>query len=105
MKVPAEKAQICGSYLGQPVAFGIRPEYIHDAKRFSTHLQKNALQASVEIMEPLGSEAIIYFKTNGQSLVGRLDADTDVDSGQNLEIYLGMAKMHLFDPHSGELIQ
>lgn len=42
---------------------------------------------------------------NGQSLVGKLETDTEAVSGQSLEIYPDMAKMPLFDPHSGELIQ
>ncbi len=105
LRVPAEKTSAYKSYIGRQVVFGIRPEHIYDPRMFPTRLEENTLQAMVEVFEPLGSEVIIYFKINGQSLVGKLDANTEAESGQNLEIHLDMSKMHLFDPDSGELIQ
>ena len=84
--------------------FGIRQEYIYDPRLFPTQLEGNTFQAMVEVIEPLGSEVIIYFKINDHSLLGKLDADTQGESGRNIEIYLDMAKIHLFDPQSEELI-
>ena len=104
LRVPAEKTEVYERYINRTVIFGIRPEYIYDPRLFPTQLEENTLQAMVEVIEPLGSEVIIYFKINDHSLLGKLDADTQVESGRNLEIYLDMAKMHLFDPQSEELI-
>ena len=105
LRVPPEKTGAYEKYLGRPVVFGIRPEHIYDPRLFPARLQGNTLQAMVEVVEPLGSEVIIYFKISSQSLVGKIDANTEVESGQSLEIYMDMTKMHLFDPESGVLIQ
>jgi multiple sugar transport system ATP-binding protein len=105
LRVPEEKTMVYERYVGRPVVFGIRPEYIYDPRLSPARLEDNTIPAMVDVLEPLGSEVIIYFKINGQSLVGKLDANTEATSGQNLDIYLDMSKMHLFDPRSGELIQ
>lgn len=104
LKVPTEKTEVYERYINKTVILGIRPEYIYDPRLFHKQMEGNTFQAMVEVIEPLGSEVIIYFKINNHSLLGKLDADTQAESGKNIEIYLDMDKMHLFNPQSEELI-
>jgi multiple sugar transport system ATP-binding protein len=103
--VPPHMIKIYETYVNRPVIFGIRPEYIYDSMLLSTRTEENTLYAMVDVIEPLGSEIIIYFSINDISLIGKLDADTEAKMGQSMHISLDMNKMHLFDPESEKLIQ
>ena len=106
LRMPLSDKKSVGRYIDQKVILGIRPEYIYDIRMCRPGLvDGNTMRAMVEVIEPLGSESIIYFKVNGHSLIGKLEATTEIEMGQSLELCLDMAKVHLFDPATGDLIQ
>ncbi len=82
------------------VTFGIRPEDIM-AKDIP---EGSAVEARAEVVEPLGSEVILYLMIGEQSLVGKVDATVHPEPNSVLPIGFNMARCHFFDAEKGEVI-
>ncbi len=109
----------------QALIAGIRPEDFHDPAVTTDHPRDAAtFQASVDVIEWMGSELYAYFPVGrstqtrelaelareletvespggGDMLVARLDASSTVRKGQPAELWFDPERVHLFDPESG----
>ncbi len=92
---------------------GLRPEHFADARVADGGA---ALPATVEITEQLGSETLVYFRTEGVdaevigreseaalrgAFVARLDPRTHPAPGEQLRLAVDMERAHFFDPADG----
>ena len=79
------------------LTIGIRPHEIH--------LDRGGLQAVVDMVEPMGSEAFVHCVLAGQSLVARVDGERarTIRAGQSLELSLPADRVYVFD-ESGETL-
>jgi multiple sugar transport system ATP-binding protein len=73
-------------------SFGIRPEHVvvNDDAPFST-------TAHVDIVEPMGSDTLVWTKINGTSFRFRMDGQATVSTGDDLNIGFDPARASLFD--------
>lgn len=78
---------------GQDIVLGIRPELLHVDP-------EGALQATVEVIEPMGSETHLTCEIDGTEM--RLVEAADLDTQPNAVIRLSFdtAKVHVFDQQS-----
>ena len=60
------------------------------------------LQTTVEVVEPLGDEMILYLKTPAHEFLGKVDSHSGLSDGQTLEVSLNLDKVHIFDAETGE---
>jgi len=97
VRVPPEKAANLGQYLGQAVIFGIRPEDMEDRRFASDAPDDVCIPAKVDVVELMGSEYYLYLLTGSESFVGRVDYQTVIRPGDELEMVLNMDHMHVFD--------
>lgn len=81
-----------------PCTFGFRPE---DVTGDSNHAQ--IAKATVEVVERMGHETIVYFQLNGKPAVARLEGDAMAKSGDALSLHLPKDKWHLFSAHEGQV--
>jgi multiple sugar transport system ATP-binding protein len=102
LKIPAENVGACQKYSDRKIVVGIRPEYLYDSRRFHATIDENTVQANVEVIEPLGSEIIVYLKIGDSSIVGRLPADLELKTDQHIDVAIDMSKLHCFDPQTSE---
>jgi multiple sugar transport system ATP-binding protein len=105
LKIPPDKANVYAEHLNRKVILGIRPQYLYSTDLFPGKIEENTFKAVAEVIEPLGSEIIVYIDVKGQSIVGNMSADTELSNGQEFEIAVDMSKMHLFDAESEEVIK
>ena len=84
-------------YLNKEIVFGIRPEDIHDKLFVGEAPIENTFTATVEVIEPMGSEVYLYLNTGKHSFVARVDAHDSAEVNQDLEIVFNMARVHFFD--------
>ena len=84
------------------IIVGIRPEYLYDARRFHDAIEENTIRANIDVIEPLGSEIIVYLTFGEKSLVGRLPADLELATDQRLDVAVDMSKLHCFDPQTSD---
>jgi multiple sugar transport system ATP-binding protein len=123
VKIPAAKAERAAGK-GLLIA-GIRPEYFEDASVMdrASLADGSTFRATVDVTEWLGSEQYAYIPfeappevqqqltqlerdLDGESLrtqlVVSIDSASQVSDGEEIELYVNVDKMHLFDPSSGE---
>lgn len=99
VKVPEDKTKLLvkQGYNQKELLLGVRPEDIYDEPEFVTGSNAK-LESEVEVAELMGSETFLYLTINNQSFVARVDAKSDITSGQAMLLAFDMAKTHFFDP-------
>ncbi len=101
--VPAAIAPKLTSVLGKECFFGIRPEDMYEPKYAPPEVEHSArIQARVDVTEPLGAEIYLYLLAGEKQLIARVDPRTRADVGDEIEMVLDMAKMHIFDRQTQE---
>ncbi|MCX7600301.1 MAG: hypothetical protein N2512_15755, partial [Armatimonadetes bacterium] len=106
VKLPAAKAEAARTYLGKPVVFGIRPNDIYDAALTPAGLlsSDNTLVATVDVLEPMGAEAILYLSVGSTRFIASVDGTTKARETAPLQVVLDLSRSYLFDQDTGEAI-
>ena len=104
LKIADEMASKLVSYEGKKVVFGIRPEDIYDKLFVGDAAPESAMTATVEVVEPMGSEIFLYLSTGTQTFIARVDAHDKAEVNQKLELVFNMSKVHFFDPNTEEVV-
>jgi len=87
-------------YEGSRITLGIRPENITD---HLPHEEQHyaAVNVSVDIVELLGANKMIYAELCGHSLSAQVNPDSRAHPKDLMELYLNMQKTHFFDANTG----
>jgi multiple sugar transport system ATP-binding protein len=56
------------------------------------------------VVEPLGSDTLVFFEVGGFEMVARLPPEAARQSGDRLRLRPDLRRMHLFDPETGKRI-
>ena len=104
------------------VIVGVRPENVDDSRLMDSYARIKALtfQATIDMVESLGAEKYLHFRTEGEGaqaaqlaelaaesgagqndFVARVSADSAVTTGQTVELAIDTTKLTLFDADSG----
>lgn len=84
---------------GKSVTLGIRPEDIHVGEN-----GRNQILTQVELVEPLGNNALLYLRTEKNSFVAQSNLANLPQHNTPLTVSFDINKAHLFDPDTGELL-
>ncbi|HEY6055511.1 MAG TPA: sn-glycerol-3-phosphate ABC transporter ATP-binding protein UgpC, partial [Gaiellaceae bacterium] len=112
------------AYDGRKVVVGLRSQFLHPA---SEHPELPTVSARVELVEALGGESVVYFRIDafaireGQhedvseeptgeegvvasrpNLVAQFPAHVQLRLAEQVQVAVDTAKLHFFDPESGE---
>ncbi len=87
---------------GDKLLMGLRAEFIHEAKQSTTH--NTTVTATVEVVEPVGSDTFIICTMEGHELTARLAARALVRSGTQVQLTLDLNQLLLFSPQRGTRI-
>ena len=117
---------------GGSVVAGLRPENFEDASLIGDLAQERGIvfEAEIDLVESLGSDLFVYFHVESEAvqsdqladviadrleetgvpeqregheqIVARLDPTSKVHRGERLKLWADTAKLHLFEPESGE---
>jgi multiple sugar transport system ATP-binding protein len=80
---------------------GVRPEHI----RVNTDKEEGAseaFKAVVDIVEPMGSDSLVWLKVEGQPLSARVESNQHFDPGQKVDVRFRINLASVFDEVSGE---
>jgi multiple sugar transport system ATP-binding protein len=91
-------------YAGKEVTFGARPEDIKNKASVSESFPESTLRVNLEVVEPMGSEIILYGNTGKSFITARVDAHDKSKVGDNVDLVLHMGKVHFFDPETEKII-
>ena len=87
------------AYNGKRVYVGIRPEDLGiKGTTAIADTGNNTINATVEVVEPLGAETIIIASVEGdQSIVARVEPHAGVRAGEAVQLLADTSKLHAFD--------
>ena len=88
-------------YTGQDIEFGIRPEDISVGAAESGRL---ALNGSVTLVEPMGSETYVHLRAGEAELLARLGGDQIPRLGDAVALNFDPDRAHLFEAASGSAV-
>jgi multiple sugar transport system ATP-binding protein len=92
-------AGVLAGLVGQSVRVGLRPEDIGDHPDPEGSVAP--IEATVDVVELLGSEAYLYATTAGSPVIARVHARAEFAIGAPVQLYANLDHLHLFDGASG----
>jgi len=104
VKINEEMYDKLKDYRNKKVCFGIRPEDIHDKLFIPEAPKEVTVQATVEVVEPMGSETILYLNTGKSSFTAKVGSKEQPEVNQKVELVFDMSKVHFFDDETEETI-
>lgn len=107
LQAPAHGVEALQQYVGQTVAFGVRPPDIFGADILPPNLKPsagNTLRALCEVTEPMGDRTHLYLSRAPHTFIADVDAETRVKEEQELDVVLDMDRTHAFDKKTEKAI-
>jgi multiple sugar transport system ATP-binding protein len=83
--------------VGRDIIFGLRPEDIYNPEFAAPGIIAQAVDCSVEVVELMGNEILVYLKSGEHNFVARIDPRSRYHMGEQSQFVFNMANMHLFD--------
>jgi multiple sugar transport system ATP-binding protein len=90
------KLKIC-----QVVVFGARPEHLRLSADNEPGLS-DAFDATVDLIEPMGSDSLVWLKLADQILSARVESSQIYKPNENITVRFHVGPASLFDSESGE---
>ncbi len=104
VKLVEEMIKSISDYEGKRVIFGIRSEDIYDKLFVSKAAPDNMVQATCEVVEPMGSEVYLHLNTGRHTFIARVGAHDRPAVNRDMELVFDMSKVHFFDQETEETI-
>lgn len=82
--------------IGEKIVFGVRPEDLHDEEVMFSTYPEAIIQARIEVVEHMGSEAYLHVNSGNQPLIVRVNSRFDYHVGQHIQLAFDLNKIHLF---------
>ena len=109
LQVPPE-AKNLDDYIDKNIIVGFRPEDISDKDRAGFASTGNVMTARIDVIEPIGSEELLYVSAGKHTFVAEIQ---EIGGGtsekralveKEIELAFNMNKLHLFDPETENAI-
>jgi multiple sugar transport system ATP-binding protein len=86
------------------VVLGIRPEHLHLATEAAATAEQTALDATVDLVEPLGGEALVHVRAGTHELTAKTRSRDLPEVGDRIQLVADGRRVHLFDASSGAIV-
>jgi multiple sugar transport system ATP-binding protein len=103
LPVPASRAARFQALSGKELLFGLRPEHITEPRR-NDRDGNCEFSATLDVVEPMGMETMVFFRIDGQEVCGRVEPGSAAGPSQPMRLFANMDHMHLIDPQSGAVL-
>ena len=100
LELPAPYAQTVHAAGAKRALMGIRPEDFH-----AEPMGGPVLEVEPDVIEPLGSDTLVFFQIADVGMVARLPPRHVQDEPASLSLHLDPARLHLFDAVSGRAMR
>jgi multiple sugar transport system ATP-binding protein len=105
LKIPEDKTIKIKDRAGRNVVLGLRPEHMIHRSQVDQFDPENAFKGSVWVIEPLGSEKLVYIRPeNQETLIARLDPHVQIKLGEVADFIIRMDLAHMFEKADGRVI-
>ena len=99
---PAWKEKMA-PYVGRKVVFGMRPEHVGSPTAEGI-AGAPRISATVEVIEPMGSESYLYLNTGHNNFIARVDSHRVCHVGDKMDLAVMLEKGHIFDAETTKVI-
>ena len=100
LRLPSGVASRLQSHRGSAVILGIRPEHIHEPVAAGKELAE--LSATVDVVEPMGSEVFLSLSAAETAFMARFDPVHIPSVGQQVQLAVDVDRAHFFDKDTQE---
>jgi multiple sugar transport system ATP-binding protein len=97
LPVPESRATRYRTFAGRDLVLGLRPEHLTEPRR-SEGGGASEFAVTLDVVEPLGMETMVFFTVNGQEICARVDPAAARGPGQQMRLAANVEHMHLIDP-------
>jgi multiple sugar transport system ATP-binding protein len=104
MPVPSDRTARYLSHVGKPnLILGLRPEHIIETR---PHIEPNQhdFDQTIEVVEPMGMETLVYFAIGGAEICGRVNPNANAVAGKPMKLRADLSNMHLIDDTTGKVL-
>jgi len=101
--VPAARDERYRPVAGKELTLGLRPEHITEP-RHNGRGDGCDFTATLDVVEPMGMETMVYFTVNSTGICGRVEPKSAGDAGAAMRLHANIDHMHLIDPTTGAVI-
>jgi len=81
---------------------GVRPEHIYDKNVRGAFPGGEVLEATVEVVEPIGSQVILLASCGSENLTACVDPQTRAQPSTAIKFVVDTNRLHLFDKATQE---
>ena len=104
LALPAASAGGLAPHEGARIAFGIRPEHIHDPDHLPAGVSPAPVEATVDIVERMGNETFLHLELDGTRFLARVDPRTRARAQHKTVVVVDLAHLYAFDSDGGAAI-
>jgi multiple sugar transport system ATP-binding protein len=97
LPVPESRAPRYRAFAGRDLVLGLRPEHLTEPRR-TERAEATEFAITVDVVEPLGMETMVFFTVNSQEVCARVDPGAARGPGEQMRLAANVEHMHLFDP-------
>ena len=101
--VPESRASHLRAYAGKEVVFGLRPEHITE-KRGGENRSGHEFSITLDVVEPMGMETLVYFTIGGAEICGRVNPNAGATAERAMKLRADLRNMHLIDDTTGKVL-
>ena len=102
-EIPEEVIKGLSDHVNRDVVMGIRPEDLTASP--GTNKKHHSFSVSVNAIEQMGNEMLVYAPLGMQQLIARLLPDAKIKSGDNIDLYFDTSRMQFFDKQTEKVIR
>jgi multiple sugar transport system ATP-binding protein len=95
IRVPPASTESLRPLTGKRATLGVRPEALRLAN--GSDPAEYAFEATVDVVEPLGSEILLNLTAGANALVARVDPGVTVKTHERVRLAFDPARLHFFD--------
>jgi multiple sugar transport system ATP-binding protein len=95
--VPENRAARYRPAAGKELILGLRPEHLTEPRRELPD-PRCEFTVTLDVVEPMGMETMVFFTINGTEICGRVDPPSAKGPGEPMKLYANLNHMHLIDP-------
>jgi len=104
VKIVEEMYNAIASYEGREIILGIRSEDIYDKLFVSIAPPENIIQATCEVVEPMGAEVYLYLNSGKHQFMARVGSHNRPEVNREMDLVFDMSKVHFFDKDTEQTI-
>ncbi len=104
LRLPEDRARELAPLVGRDVTLGIRPDHVVE-RTAAARGKDRTLRASLEVVENLGSEAILTLRLGSTLFTSRSPYRAGRQPGETIELVVETDHLHIFDTESGTTLK